>query len=79
MSDRQNLSDREQEVFKQAVHDAYFLQGAVERANRKFETAFHTLEKAKQHHAESIKMRRKAIYWQFAAILWWIFSALIWW
>lgn len=41
-------------VLRKTARDAYFLCGQVENANRKFETAFVALEKAKEYRQEAI-------------------------
>lgn len=76
--ENKELTTEEVKVLKLAVTDAYFLAGSVERANRKFETAFRTMEKAKQYQAAGRKAYKKAMYWDFISALWWFVSTVMW-
>lgn len=72
------INETELKVLKSAAQDAYFLAGSVERANRKFETAFLVMEKAKQYQAAGKNAYKKAMYWCFISALWWLVSTVMW-
>ena len=65
-------------LFKQAVRDAYYIQGQVENANRKFETAFRVWERIEEAKAEASRVYKKAYRLNLISCAWWIFSAAMW-
>ncbi|WP_165010853.1 hypothetical protein [Neisseria yangbaofengii] len=76
--DDKKLSPEELETLRIAARDAYYLHCQVEITNRKYDTAFQVLGKAKEREADALRSYKKAIFWNLVGVIWCICLVVMW-